>query len=115
MSIYSVVSVLTGLFESIVVFMLFDTYLERRSFPKWVYWAGIVALTVMINISNALFDSSIFNLLGMTVLFFFASMLYKRNIKTQIILAVFNFLLIAVIEVVVLFFMMTVKDVSAQR
>lgn len=115
MSIYSVVSVLTGLFESIVVFMLFDTYLERRSFPKWVYWAGIVALTVMVNISNALFDSSIFNLLGMTVLFFFASMLYKRNIKTQIILAVFNFLLIAVIEVVVLFFMMTVKDVSAQE
>ena len=114
MSIYSVVSVLTGLFESIVVFMLFDTYLERRNLPKWVYWIGILGLTVMINVSNALFDSSIFNLLGMTVLFFLASMLYKRNIKTQIILAVFSYLLIAVIEVMVLFFMMTVEDATAQ-
>lgn len=111
MSIYSVVSVLTGLFESIVVFMLFDTYLERRSLPKWVYWAGVLALTVMINISNWLFQSGFLNIIGMVVSFFIVSLLYRRDLKTQSILSVICFLLMAGCEVLILFFLAALEDI----
>ena len=56
MSIYNVVDISTGFFESIVTFMLFDNFMERRKkLPFWVYWLGIIALTISFNISNYIF------------------------------------------------------------
>ena len=53
MNIYDIVDISTGFFESIVTFMLFDNFMERRKkLPFWVYWLGIIALTISFNISK---------------------------------------------------------------
>lgn len=114
MTIYEIVNLLTGFFESIVTFMLFDNFMERRKrFPFWIYFLGIVALTVGINVSNHIFDISILNISCIIAVTFFISFLYKSNIKTQLILSVLGFATSAFSEVIVLLIISIIKNVDA--
>lgn len=113
MNIYSIVEISTGFFESIVTFMLFDNFLERRkNFPFWVYWLGIVALTIGINISNNIFDISILNISCIIAVTLLISFLYKKNIKPQIILSILGFATSAFSEVIIMLIISTIKNVD---
>lgn len=113
MNIYDIVDISTGFFESIVTFMLFDNFMERRKkFSFWIYWLGILVLTVGINISNHLFNISVLNLLGIVLCTFAASFMYKSNITTQLVLSILGILTSAFSEVIVLLLISIIKNVD---
>ncbi len=113
MSIYNVIDISTGFFETIVTFMLFDNFMERRkNFPFWVYWLGVIALTAGINISNNIFNISILNLLGIALTTFTVSFLYQGTIKTQLVLSVLGIATSAFSEVIVMLIISVVKNID---
>lgn len=114
MTIYGVVNVFTGIIESIMMFMLYETFfIKRLSIPKWVYYGiGTTALAIMINMSNTHFNYGLWNMIGIILSFFVVSFLYKGSIPLKAILSVLNCLIIGIIEVVVLFGITLIYDVS---
>ena len=104
MTIYTIADILTGVFESIVTFMLFGAFMKKRdTFRDWVYVLGAIALAVCINLSNVLFNFGILNLFFIVFLTVLASFLYEANLKTQIIVSVLAVFLSAGIEILVLY------------
>lgn len=85
MTIYNIANVLTCLTETITAFRLYETFCEKREgFTPWIYRFGIIALTIMINLSNVLFGYGILNAVGMAVAFFVLSLLFKGKLSIKI-------------------------------
>lgn len=104
MTIFEAADFLTGVFEAIMVFMLFETFcLKRDNIPSWIYGIGIFFLMILINISNGVFSYGILNAVGMSLSFFCMSFLYKGNIPLKAVISVLAFLLIVIVEIIVLF------------
>lgn len=113
MTIDTVANILTGLIEAIMMFSLFETFCTRRdALPKWSYGAGVIFLTVLINISNIVFRYELWNAVGMFAAFLLTSCLYKGSLPVKIIISILNFLLIGTIEIIVLFGITLVYDVG---
>ena len=104
MTIYNVADILTGLFESIMMFSLYGTFCKKRdNITKWGYVIGVIVLAVLVNVSNLLLGYGILNAVGMTFSFFLMSFLFKGNIPIKIIISVMAFLLMVIAEIMVLF------------
>lgn len=113
MSLYNIAYVATGLFESIMIFSIFDTFFERKySSYQWLYLISIFVLTGMINISNILSNNGIMNAVGMSLSFFTMSFLYNGNIPVKAVMSVLSFSLIGIIEILVLFLITVVFGLS---
>lgn len=53
MTIYAAADYFTCVIESVMMFMLYGTFLRKReSLPRWVYAAGAALLALLITISN---------------------------------------------------------------
>ena len=117
MTIYNIADMLTGLIEAILLFRLYETFCEKREeFSSWVYGIGIIALTIMINLSNLFFGYGLLNAVGMAASFFILSFLFKGKLSIKIITLLLTIVLIGIMEIMVLFaitlvFGMTVSDV----
>ena len=117
MTIYNITDILTGFVEAFMIFMIYNTFCEKREcLPSWVYIVGVLALTFLINISNTLFDFGIFNVVAMILLSFVMSFLYKGKVIIKAAISVLIFLIMVIMEVVVLFaitliYKITVSDV----
>ena len=104
MTIYNIADILTGFIEAIMMFMLYDTFCTKREcLSSWVYSIGILALTLLINLSNSIFNFGIFNVFGMICSFFAISFLYKGKVSVKAIISILNYLLIIIVEIIVLF------------
>lgn len=116
MSIYDLTDMLTGLFEAIVAFMLFDNYMSRRrGFNKYIYALGVIALTIGINISNGIFDISVLNILCIILFTFLMSLLFMGTVKVKLVLSVLAIALMGCSEVFVLFIISWIKGVSSSE
>lgn len=114
--IYTVADILTGLIESVMVFLLCGIFCNKReSLPDWGYGIGIFLLAVMINVSNAIFHYGILNAIGVIGSSIAVSFLYEGTIKNRIIIPVLSFLLSATVEIMVLYGMVMVFRVSAEN
>lgn len=114
MNIYDIVDISTGIFQSIIIFTLFDNFMERRKdFPQWSYWLGLVTLTIGFNIINHIFKISILNMVCMVLIIFLTSFLYKSNIKVQLVLSVASFAISSLSEVIILFAISIIKKVDS--
>lgn len=104
MNIYTIADLLTGLVESIMMIMLCETFCaKRKNLPLGVYIIAVIAVTVMINISNKVFNFGMLNIVIMILSFFGLSFLYKSKIATKAIIAVLQYLILVITEVLVLF------------
>ncbi len=104
MMIYNIADMLTGVFESTMLFLMFGTFfIKRENMSNWIYVVGVAVLSILINISNNIFENGMLNAVGMSVSFFIVSFLYKGNIPTKAIISVLMFLLIVIVEILVLF------------
>lgn len=113
MTIYNFADILTGLFESMMMFSLFGTFCKKRDNISNVwYGVGTVVLAILINVSNRVFDYGILNSVGMSVAFFLMSFLYKGHITIKAIISVMTFLLIGITEIMVLFGVTLIYDLS---
>lgn len=113
MTIYEIAELLTGFIESAMMFMLYETFCSRRDeIPKWVYGAGVIVLTLIINISNCIFNTNFFNILCMMIACFAVSFLYKGLFPIRIIISVLSYLLMGIIELFVLYGITLIYGVS---
>ena len=114
--IVSVANFLTGLIESIMMFMLFNTFFTKRDcIPRWIYTFGIIVLAIMIYVSNTLFGYELLNIAVIVLLFFAASFLYDTNLASRVFLPFFNLLIFSVLEIIVLGAMIKICGISAKE
>ena len=114
--IVSVANFLTGLIESIMMFMLFNTFFTKRDcIPRWIYTVGIIVLAIMIYVSNTLFGYELLNISVIVLLFFAASFLYDTNLASRVFLPFFNLLIFSVLEIIVLGAMIKICGISAKE
>ncbi len=113
MIIYDIIDILTGLVESIIAFMLFDNFLERRqNLKNYIYSIGIIGLTIGINISNHFLNFGYWNVLCIIVLMTIFSWLYNSDLKTRVFLSVLSVLLSGAAEVIILLLLAKLKNVT---
>ena len=114
--IVSVANFFTGIIESIMMFMLFNTFFTKRDcIPRWVYTVGIIVLAIMIYVSNTLFGYELLNISVIVLLFFAASFLYDTNLASRVFLPFFNLLIFSVLEIIVLGAMIKICGISAKE
>ncbi len=106
MTIYHVVDIFTGVMESIMIFMLYETFLAKKAnIHKGAYIAGVIVLSFIINTCNLFYNLNTLNVIIISVCFFAMSFLYAGKLSVKIIISVFGFLLMSISEVLVLFIM----------
>lgn len=114
MTIYTVADILTCVFESIMIFMLLETFFTRKEiFPNWVYVLGTGVLTILIILSNHTFNFGSFNAVCMSLSIFGISFLYDGLIRTKIIISTLSILFMAIIEVMVMFTVTSIYGITA--
>lgn len=116
MNIYNVADLLTGLIESIMMLMLCETFFnERKNLSFGIYAAAAIATAITINVSNEIFNFGILNIVLMTLAFFALSFLYKSKIATKAIIAVLQYLILVITEVITLFSITLIFGVTVQE
>ena len=105
---------LSCLFEAVVTFIFFETFLKKRlNVPKYSYIVGTIILGLTIYTSNVFFNFGLLNVVILMILGFLYSLLFNGNLKAKITLSIFNFLLSAITEMVVLGVMVIFFDYAA--
>ena len=100
MNIGNITYLLTGLFEALMMSVLFDAFGKRRAnIPDTIYILSIFILGILINVSNYIFNFSYTNAFAIIIISSFFSLLY--NIKYIIGLIVAFLLLAALIYLLV--------------
>lgn len=113
MRLYSVVDLITGIFEAITAFMLFDNYLEKRAdVPKYLYYIGIIVLAIGINICNKFFSYNYLNLIGIAIMMILATFLYIADIKSRVLISILSLTISACSEIIILFIISLLKNVD---
>lgn len=113
MNLYGIVSILTGLFQSIIVFIFLDNYMDRRVIiPKWGYAVGIIVLAAAMQLSNQLFKHHYLNLLCIVIAILIISFLYDTDIKSRITLSLVSVLIATCSEIIILFIMCLLKGID---
>lgn len=112
----SIVNVLTGVFEAIIIFMFLDTYVERKH-PSNIraYLCAILILSIMINLSNKILNLGLLNFIFVIISTFVIAYIHNRNIKMNLILAIISVLILAISEIIVLFMITIVADVTVKQ
>lgn len=76
----------TCLAEAIVAFMLFEAFLTRREgFPKYIYIAGVLVLSLLAQICNSILSYTALNTFVIHIIELFVSFLYKGKFRNRLI------------------------------
>ncbi|MBE7062726.1 MAG: GHKL domain-containing protein [Ruminococcaceae bacterium] len=116
MTIYKIADILTCIFEAIMMFILLETFCVRKEhLSKAIYVIARFILAGCIYLSNVALNFSMLNMVAMAFFVFLASFLYTSNMKTRIFTAVVGLLLLAVIEIIVLFLLTALYRVTVSE
>ena len=116
MTIYYFADALTVVVEAFMIFILLETFFTKRgSFPVWTYIAGIGILTILLGISNIIFNFSLLNACGMVLSVFLVSLMYKGSLTAKMIVSVLSILFIAVVEIIVMFFITLIFNITVEE
>ena len=116
MTIYYFADALTVVVETFMIFILLETFFTKRgSFPVWTYIAGIGILTILLGISNIIFNFSLLNACGMVLSVFLVSLMYKGSLTAKMIVSVLSILFIAVVEIIVMFFITLIFNITVEE
>ncbi len=116
MTIYNMANILTGFIESIMMYMLYNAFCEKKDyFPAWMYNTGVLVLTLIINFSNEVFHIGVINITVVIMSFFAMSFLYKGKLSVKITLSVINCLIIVITEMMVLFGVSLLFEISVKE
>lgn len=113
MNIYDIADILNCIWVAIMMNILIDTFLNKReSISLLAYHIGVIILSVLMYLSNHLFIFDIPNAVFMTLSIFFFSLIYYGKISTKAIISVFGFLLLGVVEIITLFFITIILNIT---
>lgn len=110
----TIISVFTCVFESAMYFSLLNTYtLLKDKYSKHTTFVGVAILSLLIYISNNLFNFGIWNAVGIIISIFIISFMYESHIAIRLIIATFGVFLSATVEIITLFSMAHFSNVSS--
>ncbi len=113
MSVYELVDISTGFIEAYLLFLMCETFMERRENQnKIVYAVGVVITGILTNISAELLPVTLLNLLAITVIQIAYSFLYKGSIKAHILLPILNITIETITEMVILLLLSILFDTN---
>lgn len=116
MNITTVVNILTGVFEAIIVFMFINTYADvKKERPAYAYAAAIAALALMINISNLIVGYTMLNVYLFGLSIFVTAFLYNGRVVINIMLSVISLLILSSCEISVMFLITIIAKVSVEE
>lgn len=111
MIIYEIANLLTGLFEAIMAFMLFNNYMiQRDNMPKFVYPIAVIFLSSGIDAINTIFNYGILNVVFIFVLIIAFSFVYRPDIKSGVIMSVLTVVICSCTEVLILYIITILKN-----
>lgn len=103
MDVYTAANWATGFIEAYYLFVLCETFMERREiFNKYIYITGVLCLGILIDISNRAFSITLINIGFILLMGIFFSLLFRGNRKLRIMLPVLNYMIIGVTEMFIL-------------
>ena len=116
MNIYYFADAFTVVIEAFMIFMLLETFFKRRSgFSVWMYVAGMCVLSILLGISNVIFDFDLLNACGMVLSVFLISLMYDGSLTVKILVSVLSILFIAVVEIIVMFFITLIFNITVEE
>lgn len=116
MDIYTIANWLTGFIEAYFLFVLCETFMERRECCKnYVYIAGVICAGILIDLSNSLFSITILNIVIMLLCEFLISFIYKGKLEMHVLCAVLSYMLAVITEVSILAFLSFIFNISASN
>lgn len=111
----SMVNLLTGFFESIIVVMFIDTFIDSNNeFSTKKYLLATIGLSILINLSNMILDLGLPNFIFMIVSTFIIAYIYKREVMMSVIISIISILILAISEIIVLFLVTLILQVSVK-
>ena len=114
MDVMTIANYSTCLAEAIVAFMLFEAFLARREgFPKYVYIAGVLALSLLTQICNSIFSYTALNTLLVHMLELLVSFIYKGKFRYRLVCSVLSFSIAYVGEMLALVLIILVTGQDA--
>ncbi len=116
MNIYKTAMLMTGVVESMMAFVLFNSLMNKRErVPKCAYAAGILVLAIIIDTSNHIFSDSIVNISAAFFGMLFMSLLYSGRIIIRVLSSILSVLISSVTEVVILLLLSLFLGANADK
>lgn len=104
MNIGNITYLLTGLFEALMMSVLFDAFGKRKdNTPDAIYILSIFILGILINVSNYIFNFSYTNAFAIIIISSFFSLLYNIKYIIGLIVALLTGVLISSLEILTMF------------
>lgn len=111
----TMVNLLTGLFEAIIVMMFIDAFIDSNNeFTRRKYIFAIISLSFLINLSNLVLNLGLPNSIFMILSTFTITYIYKREIMMSIIISIISILILGISEIIVLFLLALIMQVSVK-
>ncbi len=116
MTIYNIATFLAGIIVSATMFSMCDTFFERKpSFRKLIYNTAMLVYAVLLFVSSTLFKAEFLNVICILLITFGVTFLYDGKILFKAMMAILNYLLNSVTEVMVLFVITSVLHITAEE
>lgn len=110
----TIISIFTCVFESMMYFLLLNTYTQlKEKYSKGSTFIGMAILALLIYISNNFFSFGMWNAVGIIVSIFIMSFMYECHIAIRLIIATFGVFLSAAVEIITLFSIAYLSNVSS--
>lgn len=103
-SLTSFSEILSTFSEALMFFLLFEAFLKhRKGLYFWYYIVGIIGVTIALIICNHFLMYTILNVIGMIVVAFIASILYRGHIYTKVIAIIIGIFISGICETFILY------------
>lgn len=117
MMVTSIVNVLNGIFEAIIIFMFINTYARKRnsehSFSLCVITVLMLATTIIV--SNLFVKFTMSNIIFIGIAIIVIAFIYNRQILPSILLAALILIILAITENIVLFLMTYILNLTVEQ
>ena len=115
MTFYDLSDILICFTEAIIAFLLFNLYMKKREKTHpLIYCIGVIALAFGIYASNKFFSVTYSNALCMIIIMVIISSVYKSDLITRILLSVTDIAISSICEIVILYLLAVVKNMSTE-
>lgn len=114
--ITAMVNILGCIFESIIIFMLFDAYIDKTENVhtyKKIVSVGLLALLIII--SNAVLKLGLVNLIFVVCSIFSIMYVHCKNIKINLILSIISVVILSISEIIVALLIVRLTGVSISQ
>lgn len=113
---FTLVNILACTFESIIIFMFFDAYIEKQEEIKsCLYSVSIALLAGLIALSNIVLNLGLLNLVFVIVSTFIIMYVYNKNIKMNLILSIISVVILTVSELIVALLIIMLTGVAMDK